>query len=220
MNRPESAADWFSRVEAALDGERTLAACPPDGTALWEAFPFQLADDARTRPILPLTEVDRPRAGEDPTRCHCTAAPAPGSIDSGPNLVWRNDEWQLRRFERTGLPIIAILEPIAHHDLSDLTDALAAELGLLIVRLSAAIEMLPSVGRCHVHRWGDGGAHAHVWFMGRPDRHPQVVGSVVPLWDDLLPALPDSVRDANSTHVVQELIRRHGGRAMGAAASG
>ncbi len=208
---PESAEAWFARVEAALDGDRTLPASPPDGTARWDAFPFVIADDARTHPVAPLTDLDRPRTGESSSPCHCAGTTMPGSIEDGPNLMWRNDSWQLRRFERTGLPIIAILEPIAHHDLPELPDALSRELGLLIVRLAASIETLPSVGRCHVNRWGDGGAHAHVWFFARPLRHPQVTGSVVPLWDDLLPALPDTVRDANAAHVARELVARHGG---------
>ena len=51
--RAESVEEWFARVEAALDDERTLAASPPEGTARWGAFPFQVADDARTRRVLP-----------------------------------------------------------------------------------------------------------------------------------------------------------------------
>jgi hypothetical protein len=84
---------------------------------------------------------------------------------------------------------------------------------LLTARLAAAVESLPSVARCHVSRWGDGGAHAHLWFMGRPARHPQVMGSVAILWEDLLPSLPDEVRDANVAHVVRALTASHGGAA-------
>jgi hypothetical protein len=132
--------------------------------------------------------------------------------------VWRNESWHLRRFERSGLPIIMILEPLIHLDLTSLTDELAAELGLLTVRLVAAIESLPSVGRCHVSRWGEGGAHAHLWFWGRPLRSPQVIGSVAIIWDELLPQLPDDVRDANVRHVIAELVRSHGGETLGVAA--
>lgn len=204
---PEPVEAWYARVEAALDADGTLAASPPDSFARWDAFPFEIAEDARTRPVLPLTATDRARVGDDPAECPCVTWHA----QDDPKLLWRNEHWRLQRVDRTGLPIIVILEPIAHLDLTSLPDDLAAEFGLLAVRLAAAIESLPSVGRCHVSRWGDGGAHGHVWFIGRPLRHPQVVGSVAVVWDDLLPALPDDVRDANHAHVVAELVRRHGG---------
>ena len=38
----------------------------------------------------------------------------------------------------------------------------------------------PSVGRCHVGRYGDGGAHLHPFFFGRPARMPQLRGSCAP----------------------------------------
>jgi hypothetical protein len=49
-----------------------------------------------------------------------------------------------------------MLEPVAHHDLPDLPDDRAAEMGLLIVRIAQAIESLPHIARAHVSRWGDG----------------------------------------------------------------
>ena len=61
-----------------------------------------------------------------------------------------------------------MLEPIAHHDLADLPDDRAAELGLLTVRIARAIEALPHIARAHVSRWGDGSAHLHVFFFARP----------------------------------------------------
>ena len=37
-------------------------------------------------------------------------------------------------------------------------------------------------GRVHLYRWGDGGAHFHVWFLPRPlaARH----GHPLPVWED------------------------------------
>jgi len=33
------------------------------------------------------------------------------------------------------------------------------------------------IGRVHVCRWGDGSEHLHWWFMARPARIPQLIGS-------------------------------------------
>ena len=43
-----------------------------------------------------------------------------------------------------------------------------AAFGPLAGRIERAILALGDVGRVHLYRWGDGGAHFHVWFMPRP----------------------------------------------------
>ena len=69
-------------------------------------------------------------------------------------------------------------------------DELASEMGLLMVAITAAVEELPSVGRCHMGRYGDGGAHAHPFFFGRPARMGQLRGSCLLDWEENLPAVP------------------------------
>jgi hypothetical protein len=49
-----------------------------------------------------------------------------------------------------------VAQPLAHHDLADLPDELAAEMGVLLVHLTRAMEALPQVGRVHLAKWGDG----------------------------------------------------------------
>ena len=39
----------------------------------------------------------------------------------------------------------------------------------------------------HICRWGDGSEHLHWWFMARPARMPQLIGSFAAIWDDILP---------------------------------
>jgi hypothetical protein len=151
---PESAEAWFARVAAALDGDGTLAATGEGTTSAWEAFPFVVPDGARTRRVAELAETERPRDGEDPAECHCARVTGPGAVEQDADLVWHNDSWRLTRFPRTGLPVLLLLSPRSHHDLADLPEALAAELGVLTARLAAAVESLPSVARCHVSRWG------------------------------------------------------------------
>ena len=41
-------------------------------------------------------------------------------------------------------------------------------IGLLVVRITRAIESLPHIARAHVSRWGDGSAHPHIFFFARP----------------------------------------------------
>ena len=45
--------------------------------------------------------------------------------------------------------------------------------------------------RVHLYRWGDGGAHFHVWFMPRPLRDGRSRGMMLPLWEDVLPNVTD-----------------------------
>ena len=82
------------------------------------------------------------------------------------------------------------------------------------VALSASVEALPSVGRCHIGRWGDGGAHAHVWFIARPARMPQTRGTFMALWDDYFPPVPVAVRDANAAAAIRGLVAAYGGHAL------
>ena len=43
----------------------------------------------------------------------------------------------------------------------------------------------------HLYRWGDGGAHFHVWFLPRPLGMLEATGMMLPLWEDVLPNVPD-----------------------------
>ena len=107
-------------------------------------------------------DVEPPRHGEDPAEC--TACRAPDSA-----YIWVSERWRVRALDRpTGLPAVLILESRSHLDMGDLPNLLAAELGVLTVRLERAIRSLDGVARVHVNRWGDGSAHLHVWFLARP----------------------------------------------------
>ena len=86
-----------------------------------------------------------------------------------------------------------MLHPRDHHDLADLTDDLAAELGVLSTHVARHVQALPHISRCHVYRIGDGGAHLHVWFFARPEGQAQLFGSWLVVWDDLLPEYPAAV---------------------------
>jgi len=155
----------------------------PDFTR-WPSFPFE--GDIRVKPLDPPVEVEPPRKGEDPADCTACAAPDDA-------YIWVSDRWRVRAMDRpTGLPMVLILESRSHLDLGDLPNMLAAELGVMTVRLERAIRSLDDVARVHVNRWGDGEAHLHLWFMGRPYGRLQLRGTFLSLWDEILPPVPES----------------------------
>src|SRR5438046_215160 len=54
-------------------------------------------------------------------------------------------------------------------------------------------------------RLGDGGEHLHWWFMSRPARFPQLIGSFAAIWDDILPPVPEDIWQERIQIVVDEL---------------
>lgn len=205
MTSPESVEDFYDRVAAATDHEGRL----PVAIELmpgWDIFPFEL-DGLRIKPLEPLADDEPPRVGEDPADCPCQR---PLDPERAAQIAWSNERWMLKLLDMR-LPVSLILQPRDHHDLADLPDDLASEMGRLMVAITAAVEELPSVGRCHVGRYGDGGAHLHPFFFGRPTRMPQLRGSTLLDWEENLPAMPEDVRRANGGHVGRRLVERLGG---------
>jgi hypothetical protein len=88
-------------------------------------------------------------------------------------------------------------------------------MGVLIVAVSAAVEALPSVGRVQLAKYGDGGAHLHLFFFGRPARMLQLRGSPLLDWEENLPPVPLHVHRANAEAVAQHLLRTIGGTGPG-----
>ena len=80
--------------------------------------------------------------------------------------------------------------------------------GVLIARIERAARAIPHVGRVHVGRWGDGSEHLHWWFIARPARFPQLIGSFAAIWDDVLPPLPEDVWRENLALLSKELSRQ------------
>jgi diadenosine tetraphosphate (Ap4A) HIT family hydrolase len=177
--------EFYERAVAAADAEGRLAL--PD-QAMWEIFPFEPASLA-VKPLEPLTLPEPPRAGEGGRECWRCANP-------DADVVWSNDRWVLSRFAESRLPLTVMLMPREHLDLADLDDAMAAELGVLAVRVVRAVEALDAVGRVHLYKFGDGGAHLHAFLIARPAGMLQLRGSFLTLWDEMLPAVPDEAAAA------------------------
>jgi hypothetical protein len=94
------------------------------------------------------------------------------------------------------VPFAVMLMPRAHLDLGDLDDPMAAELGVLAVRVTRAVEALDLIGRVHLYKFGDGGAHLHAFLFGRPAGMLQLRGSCLTIWDEMLPEVPADERSA------------------------
>ncbi len=204
--RPESAEDFHARVLAAAgpDGRLPVAVEEMPG---WDIFPFEL-DSLRLKPVQPLADEEPPRRGEDAAECHCAHEP---SAEHAQSVAWSNERWKLTLNTDMRLPVALNLVPRAHCDLPTVPDALAAEMGTLIVAVSAAVEALPSVGRVQLAKYGDGGAHLHLFFFGRPARMLQLRGSPLLDWEENLPEVPLEVLRANAEHVSAHLVARVGG---------
>jgi diadenosine tetraphosphate (Ap4A) HIT family hydrolase len=190
----ETAEELYERALAAVGADGRLGMPPVHE---WETFPFE--GDMRVRPLVPPVEAERPRLGEGGVDCwRCER----GDSDA----IWSDERWVLTPMEKpSGLPAVVILSPREHHDLGDLPEELARELGPLVQRIERAVRTIGEIGRVHVCRWGDGGEHMHVWLMARPARLPQVVGSFAAIWDDILPPLPEEIWRANLRTIADAL---------------
>lgn len=186
---PESPEEMYARVAGALR-------MPP--VEEWDTFPFD--GEMHPRSLRPPIEAEVRRQGAGGIDCRACAAP-------DDNYLWTTKRWRLQALrEPSGLPVVLILEPRDHYgEPGELPDDLAAELGVQLARIERAIRAVSHVGRVHVCRWGDGGEHLHWWFMARPSRMPQLIGSFAAIWDDILPPIPNHIWHENLAAVVAKL---------------
>ncbi|HLT12436.1 MAG TPA: hypothetical protein VK028_16790 [Micromonosporaceae bacterium] len=171
----------------------------------WPTFPFE--GDLRVRPLEPPVAEEPPRDGEDPDTCTICQKP-------DDQYIWVSDRWRVGAPKKpSGLPAVVVLESRSHLDLGDLPNLLAAELGVMTVRLERAIRSLDGVGRVHVNRWGDGSAHLHVWFHARPYGRLQFRGTFLSLWGDIVPPVPEEQWRENLA-LIAAWLGEFGGRVM------
>ncbi len=203
------------------DGD--LVDLPGPDVVNWPIFPFK--GDLEVRALRPFAEEEHVREG-DPggPPCGCETDDASGPDASGPDtegaddegagdgrLVWRDGTWRVSRIHfANGQPApfpAYMLSTVEHMDVEDLDETMGAALGVMTIRMERAIRSLGSIGRVHWNRWGDGGAHFHVWFLGRPHGAGQLSGFTMPLWGHILPPLPDEVHASND-EVVRAFLDR------------
>jgi hypothetical protein len=106
--------------------------------------------------------------------------------------VWSNTNWSLHPPVGGSLRGAVWLASRAHVDsFKDLPDAAAAEFASVVARVERGILSLGDVARVHLYRWGDGGSHFHVWMLPRPLGMLEAMGMMLPIWEDVLPNVPD-----------------------------
>ena len=193
---PETPEELYRRVQ-----EQGLRRPPLEE---WESFPFE--GEMRPRELKPPVEREAARHGEEAASCwRC--------LEGEDHALWSDERWIVTPTrESNGLPVIVLLFPREHMDIDTVPAALAAELGPMLLRVERAVSSVGAVGRVHVCRWGDGSYHLHWWFIARPARFPQLIGSFAAIWDDVLPPTPEAVWRENLATVARALAV-DGGRA-------
>ena len=138
------------------------------------------------RPLGPRVVPEPPRRGE-PGGEPCGICEG-GATDA----VWSDERCTLHPPVGGSLPGTVWLASREHADsFKDLSPETAAAFGPLAARIERAILGLGDVARVHVSRWGDGGAHFHVWFLPRPLGMLEAKNFMLPLGEDVLPNVSD-----------------------------
>jgi diadenosine tetraphosphate (Ap4A) HIT family hydrolase len=195
---PESAEEVYQRIVASTgDGGRL----PMPASGGWDIFPWDVVDGALAPKVIQAPGEEPLRYGEDPAK----PCPECTGIDAG-RIVWEDEHWVLTHPGKpTGLPLVLMLHTREHEDFGQLDDELASQYGRISNRLVRIIENLPNIGRVHSSRWGDGGAHFHVWFFARTKGLMPVLGSPASEWNDIIPAGAEDVWRADLRTVASKL---------------
>ncbi len=199
---PRDASEWYDDTQRriAADGLRD------PGLADWPTWPY---DGELTPRDLKPPVAERPRGGAGGVDCFMCAADETADASY---LLWRDDVAMIGiPHEPVALPFLAFLMPRRHADLADLTPDVAARMGQLLTAVERAATDVLDIPRLQVARYGDGQEHLHYWLLGRPTGVAQLRGTLLPMWQDLLPPRPaDEVR-ADLVAVCERLVELAGG---------
>ena len=154
--------------------------------------------DLRVKELLPRADTDLLRSGEP------GAEPCMSCASTDDEFLWTNERWRVRAGRRAAVKQV-VLETRAHVDMLDMPATEAAELGPTLQRIERAMLATGDVGRVHVHRWGDGGSHFHLWLYGRPFGDRQMLGFGLVLWAMLLPPLTEAEWSAAMDAIAKNL---------------
>ena len=122
------------------------------------------------------------------------------------HAVWSNEHYTMHPPTGCSLPGTVWLASRRHADsFADLSAAAAAAFAPTVAAVERAIlDRDPDVARVHLYRWGDGGAHFHVWLVPRPLGMIEAAGAMLPLWEAVLP----NVLDAQCRAAAEQIAAR------------
>lgn len=144
---------------------------------------------------------------EPPRRGEPGADPCGICSGQATSAVWSNDNWSLHPPVGGSLVGAVWLATREHVDsFQDLPAPAAAEFGRVIANVERGILSLGGVARVHLYRWGDGGSHFHVWMLPRPLGMLEAAGMMLPLWEDVLPNVPDEELRAAAERVALAMV--------------
>lgn len=163
-------------------------------------------------PLVPL-ELAEPVIPEPPRRGEPGGEPCGICSGATTPAVWSDDLWTLHPPVGGSLPGAVWLASRDHVDsFCDLGPEAAADFGRIAAEVERAILSLGGTARVHLYRWGDGAAHFHVWFIPRPLGMLEAHGMMLPLWEDVLPNVPDEELRAAAERVAGAMRARLPGR--------
>ena len=160
------------------------------------AEPLTLRDPAE------LTIPEPPRRGEE------GGEPCwPCNPQSRTSMIWEDEHWTVHNPMQCSLPGTLWLASKTHFDsFADMPADEATTLAGVIGRVERAILATGDVGRVHLARWGEGGAHFHLWFLARPLGRLDMAGHALPVWEDALPARDQAEIDAIGEKIAAALV--------------
>jgi diadenosine tetraphosphate (Ap4A) HIT family hydrolase len=141
-----------------------------------------------------------PRAGQPGGEaCYYCRAPEHG-------VLWENPHWRALPRHWSPIPGGVLLTSSAHVDaLSDLPRERQAEFGVIAAAIESAILSLGAASLVHMYRWGDGCAHFHVHFIGRPAGRAQFRWRNLPFLEHRYPQPGDDERSRAAAAVARHL---------------
>ncbi|HEY5438955.1 MAG TPA: hypothetical protein VIJ99_08630 [Acidimicrobiales bacterium] len=152
-------------------------------------------------PLIPRT-LGEPVIPEPPRRGEPGGDPCGICTGHATKPVWSDANWTLHPPVGGSLRGAVWFASKEHFDsFGDLPTALASDFGLMVAKVEGAILSLGDVARVHLYRWGDGGAHFHVWLLPRPLGMVEAHGMMLPLWEDVLPNLSDEELRAGAEEI-------------------
>jgi diadenosine tetraphosphate (Ap4A) HIT family hydrolase len=167
---------------------------------------------------LPLKELSPPVEVEPPLG-------GAGAVDCGAChpaadewTLYEDDLWRVRLLHKDmTFPGSAMLTSVRHaNGIAELNEAELATYGVMCQRITRALLSREAgspgygdgrVGRVHMHFWGDGGEHFHVWFFPRPFGYLDLRGSYLVEWEELLPPAPEEEHRAAAADLRARLVR-------------